>query len=58
MGRLLALAEPPTAVVTSGNTLALGAMSACGATGPRLPDDIALVSFGDPTFGELLDPPQ
>lgn len=57
MELLLALDEPPTAVVTSGDTLAMGAMSACRAAGLRLPDDIALVSFDDPTFGDLLDPP-
>jgi DNA-binding LacI/PurR family transcriptional regulator len=57
MERLLALAEPPTAVVTSGDTLALGAMSACRAAGLRLPEDMALVSFDDPAFGDLLDPP-
>jgi LacI family transcriptional regulator len=57
MERLLALAEPPTAVVTSGDTLALGAMSACRSAGLRVPDDVALVSFDDPTFGDLLDPP-
>jgi LacI family transcriptional regulator len=57
MERLLALDEPPTAVVTSGDTLALGAMSACRAAGLHLPDDMALVSFDDPVFGDLLDPP-
>jgi LacI family transcriptional regulator len=57
MQRLIALDEPPTAVVTSGDTLALGAMSACRAAGLRLPDDMALVSFDDPSFGDLLDPP-
>jgi LacI family transcriptional regulator len=57
MGRLIALADPPTAVVTSGDTLALGAMSACRAAGLRMPDDVALASFDDPTFGDLLDPP-
>lgn len=57
MRRLLALDEPPTAVVTSGDTLALGAMSACREAGLRLPHDMALVSFDDPFFGHLLDPP-
>lgn len=57
MTRLLALAEPPTAVVTSGDTLAIGAMSACRAMGLRLPDDIALAAFDDPEFGDLFDPP-
>jgi DNA-binding LacI/PurR family transcriptional regulator len=57
MERLLALDERPTAVVTSGDTLALGAMSACRAAGLRLPDEMALASFDDPAFGDLLDPP-
>jgi LacI family transcriptional regulator len=57
MERLLALAEPPTAIVTSGDTLALGAMSACRAAGLKLPDDMALVSFDDPVFGDLVEPP-
>jgi len=57
MRRLLAVAEPPTAVVTSGDTLALGAMSACRGTGLNLPTDMALASFDDPFFGDLLDPP-
>jgi LacI family transcriptional regulator len=57
MERLLTLAAPPTAVVASGDTLALGALSACRAAGLRVPDDMALVSFDDPFFGALLDPP-
>ncbi len=57
MRRLIELDRPPTAVVTSGDTLALGAMSACRAAGLRLPDDMALASFDDPSFGDLLDPP-
>jgi DNA-binding LacI/PurR family transcriptional regulator len=57
MARLLALSEPPTAVVASGDTLALGAMGACRDAGKRVPEDIALVAFDDPVFGALLDPP-
>ena len=57
MARLLALAEPPTAVVASGDTLALGAISACRSAGRGVPDDIALVAFDDPVFGALFDPP-
>jgi DNA-binding LacI/PurR family transcriptional regulator len=55
--RLLALAEPPTAIVASGDTLALGVMGACRDAGLRVPDDMALVAFDDPVFGGLLDPP-
>ncbi len=57
MTRLLALAEPPTAVVASGDTLAMGAIAACRAAGRRVPEDIALVAFDDPVFGALVDPP-
>jgi DNA-binding LacI/PurR family transcriptional regulator len=57
MARLLALAEPPTAVAASGDTLAMGAIAACRAAGRRVPEDIALVAFDDPVFGALVDPP-
>ena len=57
MRRLLGVDDPPTAVVTSGESLALGALSACRRSGLRVPEDVALVSFDDPPFGDLLDPP-
>jgi LacI family transcriptional regulator len=57
MRRLLAIDDPPTAVVTAGESLALGALSACRTSGRRVPEDVALVSFDDPPFGDLLDPP-
>jgi LacI family transcriptional regulator, galactose operon repressor len=57
MERLLAVDDPPTAVVTSGESFALGALSACRRSGRRVPEDVALVSFDDPPFGDLLDPP-
>ncbi|MGH2971290.1 MAG: LacI family DNA-binding transcriptional regulator [Gaiellaceae bacterium] len=57
MQRLLSNEEPPTAVVTAGESLALGVLSACRANGLRVPEDVALVSFDDPPFGDLLDPP-
>ena len=54
---LLALTPPPTAVVAASVELALGCMSACRERGVRIPDDLALGSFDDSYFGELLDPP-
>ena len=57
MERLLGLDEPPTAVVTSGESFAMGALGACRLRGLSVPGDIALVSFDEPPFGDLLDPP-
>jgi LacI family transcriptional regulator len=57
MERLLALDLPPTAVVTAGESFALGALSACRTRGLNVPADVALVSFDDHPFGDLLDPP-
>ena len=54
---LLALEEPPTALVASSVELALGAMRTCRELGVRVPDDLALASFDDAYFAELLDPP-
>ena len=56
--RVLLAAHPqPTAVVAASDTFALGAMQVAREAGLRVPDDVALVSFDDPFFGELLDPP-
>jgi LacI family transcriptional regulator, galactose operon repressor len=54
---LLRGGRPPTAIVASSVELALGAMRACRDLGVRVPDDLALASFDDAYFAELLDPP-
>lgn len=46
-----------TAVLASSVELALGFMSAAAARDVRIPDDVALVAFDDPYFGDLLEPP-
>ena len=53
---LLALPEPPTAVIASSAELALGFLAACRDLGVRLPDELALATFDDPYFGALLEP--
>ena len=50
-------AEPPTAVVAASDTLAIGALRAIRGAGLEVPGDVALVSFDDPAYGDLLDPP-
>ncbi|MFN2629940.1 MAG: LacI family DNA-binding transcriptional regulator [Gaiellaceae bacterium] len=51
-------ADPrPTAVVASSVELALGSLLACRDLGLRVPHDLALATFDDAYFAELLDPP-
>ena len=54
---LLELGDPPTAIVAGSAELVLGCLSSCRAHGVALPDDLALVGFDDPYFGDLLEPP-
>ncbi|HEU4977060.1 MAG TPA: LacI family DNA-binding transcriptional regulator [Baekduia sp.] len=54
---LLALDESPTAVVAASEDLALGCLQACRERGVEIPRDLALVSFDDCYFAELLAPP-
>jgi DNA-binding LacI/PurR family transcriptional regulator len=44
---LLRLAEPPTAIVASTDTLAFGVLHAAHALGRRVPDDLSVVGFDD-----------
>jgi DNA-binding LacI/PurR family transcriptional regulator len=57
MRRLLGMPAPPTAVVAASDTLSLGAIGALRDAGLSVPGDTAVVSFDDPFFGDLLDPP-
>ncbi|HEX9823061.1 MAG TPA: LacI family DNA-binding transcriptional regulator [Actinomycetota bacterium] len=44
---LLGLAEPPTAIVTCGDNVALGVMDAARSLGKRVPADLSLVGYDD-----------
>jgi LacI family transcriptional regulator, galactose operon repressor len=54
---VLASGARPTAIVGAGDTLAVGAIQATRQLGLRVPEDVAVVSFDDPFFADLLDPP-
>jgi DNA-binding LacI/PurR family transcriptional regulator len=54
---LIALPEPPTAVVAGVDRLAVGILRGLRDRGRRVPDDVALVSFDEPVSADLLDPP-
>ncbi|MDY7542297.1 MULTISPECIES: LacI family DNA-binding transcriptional regulator [unclassified Cryobacterium] len=54
---LLALTEPPTALLVADSPMAFGAIGAIQELGLRIGTDVALVSFDDIDWLALLDPP-
>jgi len=54
--RLLALKRPPTAIVCGATDLTLGVIAALQEANCRIPDDISLVSFGDPAWAPFCGP--
>jgi LacI family transcriptional regulator len=56
MRRLLELREPPTAVFTVNNLVAVGAIEAVRAAGLDVPADVALVCFDDIEYASRLYP--
>ena len=54
---LLELRSRPTAIIAASDDLAFGCFAACREAELVLPDDLAMVSFDDPYFGQLLQPP-
>ncbi|QNN54310.1 LacI family DNA-binding transcriptional regulator [Nocardioides mesophilus] len=53
---LIALAEPPTAIVAANNRMTIGVLEGLQDLGMRVPDDIALVSFDDFEWAHLFHP--
>ena len=49
--------DPPTAIATAADELALGVLTAARQLGVRIPDDLALVSYGAIEATALVDPP-
>ncbi|MGA8067178.1 MAG: LacI family DNA-binding transcriptional regulator [Terriglobales bacterium] len=57
MTQLLSLREPPTAVLTSNDLTAIGALRAITRTGLRVPEDISVVGFDDIELSRFTQPP-
>jgi DNA-binding LacI/PurR family transcriptional regulator len=57
MEKLLALADPPTAVCCYNDMSALGAMRQIRARGLRVPDDVSVAGFDDLFFAAYTQPP-
>jgi DNA-binding LacI/PurR family transcriptional regulator len=55
--QLLADGDPPEAIFAAGDMLAIGAMRRFKEHGLKLPDDIAVVGYGEIDLAELIDPP-
>jgi LacI family transcriptional regulator len=57
MRNLLYLKEPPTAVITSNDLTAIGALGTIHDAGLEVPRDISLIGFDDISFAHLTQPP-
>ncbi len=57
MTKLLSLPKPPTAVLTSNDLTAIGALRAISRVGQRVPDDISVVGFDDIELSQFTQPP-
>jgi LacI family transcriptional regulator len=55
--RLLASAEPPTAIFAASDDTALGAIRAIRDAGLHVPDDISVIGFDDLSYARWTDPP-
>jgi LacI family transcriptional regulator len=54
---LLALAEPPTAIVAISNMMTMGLLLALKERGCRIPHDVSVVGIDDLDFAMIVDPP-
>jgi LacI family transcriptional regulator len=57
MTKLLALPEPPTAVVAASDFMALGAIRAAAEAGRTVPQDVSIIGFDDLQLASHVHPP-
>lgn len=53
---LLGISNPPTAIFTAGDLIALGALEACKENNIVIPTELSLITFDDPIFATYLSP--
>jgi LacI family transcriptional regulator len=56
MDALFALPEPPTAIFTADDTMAIGALKAALARGVRVPEDLSIVGFDNMDMSRFVHP--
>ena len=54
--KLLAMTNPPDAIFTNNDPMAVGAMMAIKEKGLRIPQDIGIVGFSNWSYGSLIEP--
>ncbi|OZG68559.1 LacI family DNA-binding transcriptional regulator [Bifidobacterium eulemuris] len=54
---LLALSEPPTAIIYANDVMAIGGLSYAGSQGLAIPEDLAIVGYEDDPISVHLNPP-
>ena len=54
---VLSEANPPDAIITCNDNMAVGAYRAISELGLRIPEDIAIASFNDISVAQFLNPP-
>jgi LacI family transcriptional regulator len=55
--RALAAANRPSALLTTDETMTIGALDAIGEAGLRIPEEISIVAFDDPSWASVMRPP-
>lgn len=57
MGQLLGQSQRPTAVITSNDLMAIGALQAAHEAGVRVPEELSLIGFDDLPIVSMVHPP-
>lgn len=53
---LLSLKDPPTAIITVNNLMAMGALKAAGDMGVNVPNELSVIGFDDSVLAQIIEP--